>query len=85
VLLWVPFRLETLGAVGIWLRAMFGGSGFGSVEPLALVAVLVFLLLANLPRPQLILRPVPVVALLLLSLFVGYGRLGYSPFLYFRF
>ena len=90
---WVPFRIETFAGAQSWLAAMLLGSGgLGEIEPVLAIAVLGFLALAWIPKPsaEWELRPtalqLPLVsALLIIALFVGYGRLESSPFLYFRF
>jgi alginate O-acetyltransferase complex protein AlgI len=92
-LAWVPFKLPDLASVGRWWGAMLlgrGGAGVVGAATLSLVAGLLGLIW--LPRNsgewRPTYRPAAVVALtglLLVTLFVGYGRIRPSPFLYFRF
>jgi alginate O-acetyltransferase complex protein AlgI len=93
VLLWVPFRLDSPAAVGVWLSAMLlGAGGLGHLEPTAVLAIALFVVLALVPKPGLEWRFQPngrglavTTGLFLAALLVGYGRLSTSPFLYFRF
>jgi alginate O-acetyltransferase complex protein AlgI len=92
-LAWVPFRSPDLHAVGTWWGAMLlGRGGLGSVDIRGVLAVAGLLALVWLPRNTGEWRPryqpaavAAAVALLLVTLLVGYGRLKASPFLYFRF
>jgi alginate O-acetyltransferase complex protein AlgI len=92
-LAWVPFKLPDLAGVGRWWGAMLlGRGGPGTVEPAALAAVAGLLVLIWGPRNTGQWRPrfrgvevAGAAALLLVTLFVGYGRLKAAPFLYFRF
>ena len=95
ILIWTPFKLESAGSVFVWWNAMAGGAGLGQAPLLPVLGALAFLGLvwgAPVGRPRLFLEnpdgwPAQVAscALLIGALFVGYGRLDPSPFLYFRF
>ena len=92
VITWVPFRLPNMSLVNQWWLAMFGLTGVGSlgILPIATLAALVFLVMraknTSNWQPEFSLRlSGSIVVLFLATLFVGYGRVVPSPFLYFRF
>ena len=92
VLVWTPFKLETLPETLTWWSAMVGLAGPGAASAAQALGVGVFLALVWTPpllhpeRPLLRARELAAIAtLFVLALFVGYGRLDPSPFLYFRF
>jgi alginate O-acetyltransferase complex protein AlgI len=92
-LAWVPFKLPDLAGASRWWGAMLlGRGGPGSIWQPAVLLVPVLLGLVWLPRNTSQWRPsyrpatvALAAALLLVTLFVGYGRIKPSPFLYFRF
>jgi alginate O-acetyltransferase complex protein AlgI len=95
VVVWVPFKFERLDQTLAWLRAMFlGQGGLGAPSLWVGAGVLGFLALVwGAPNSNgLRLDPTRrrrqaacTIALLLLALWVGYGRADTPPFLYFRF
>lgn len=92
VVVWTPFRLETLPQTFSWWSAMAGLSGVGAAGTLQSAGVVVFLALVWMPpfllpeKPRFRMREVVTIcALFFVALAVGYGRLTPSPFLYFRF
>jgi alginate O-acetyltransferase complex protein AlgI len=92
VAVWVPFKLESFSDTLTWLAALFGGGGVGSVTWAQAVGVAAFLGLVWAPplavpeHPTFRSREVAfAAALFVASIFVGYGRVDVSPFLYFRF
>ena len=89
---WVPFKFEALSETMTWWGAMFGGAGPGAVGLIETGAFALLLLLIWLPRriydwdlrftiPQVAYAG----ALFLAAIWIGYGRVEVSPFLYFRF
>ncbi|MGE0706413.1 MAG: MBOAT family protein [Planctomycetota bacterium] len=94
-LVWVPFKLEGLPRALAWWRAMLTGvHGLGAPSALVGAAVSAFLALTWLAPNSNGLRLEPArwrrqaawsATLLVLALWVGYGRVETPPFLYFRF
>jgi alginate O-acetyltransferase complex protein AlgI len=89
---WVPFKFEAFSETLLWWGAMFGGAGLGSVGLVEIGASALLLLLVWIPRriydwdlrfdlPQIAYAG----ALFITAIWIGYGRVEVSPFLYFRF
>jgi alginate O-acetyltransferase complex protein AlgI len=89
---WVPFKLEAIAQIKLWLSAMFGAAPLGSLGLAPLLGVLAFFALVWLPpssmRWRVSFSPAQTMwalGLLSASILIGYGRLSSSPFFYFRF
>lgn len=92
---WVPFRFEHADQAAGWLRAMFlGEGGLGAPAPIVGAAVLALVVALWATPNSNGLRvgaagwrrhAIVTVTLLVLALWVGYGRTDTPPFLYFRF
>lgn len=92
VMVWVPFKFDGFDEARLWIGAMLGSGGLGSLrlsEALAVVAaLLLFFVPRNTSRWTVRLGPKQAIFTILVftsALFVGYGRVSWSPFLYFRF
>jgi alginate O-acetyltransferase complex protein AlgI len=93
LLAWVPFKLPDLPSTISWWGAMLlGWGGLGAIDGVTAAGALACLFLLFVPpnsgewRIDLRWSQVALASALLVgSLFVGYGRVAPSPFLYFRF
>ena len=90
---WVPFKFEALAQTKVWLSSMVGlGSALGGVDSWQIAGTITFFCLIwgleNTSEWTVALKPAQSafgVLLFLITLFVTYGRVEISPFLYFRF